>query len=168
MRHRWWKYPAALLIAFLAVVLTVTSGDAGPRHSANPDAEEHEAVLASAYSTTGSCGVERWSVKTGTDADAPEEHQYFQKLEDLKKVDGIEDKVIADHKLNDFLVLQSRVFSVDIRAEMEKAGKQVRTVVFRHDKGFVTILREERADPQFKKDEEGAESDLPPDATLPR
>ncbi len=70
MRHRWWKYPAALLIAFLAVVLTVTSGDAGPRHSANPDAEEHEAVLASAYSTTGSCGVERWSVKTGTDADA--------------------------------------------------------------------------------------------------
>ncbi len=31
---------------------------------------EHEALIANPYATTGNCGVERWSVKTGTDADA--------------------------------------------------------------------------------------------------
>lgn len=34
-----------------------------------PDAE-HEALIATPNASTGSCGVERWSVKTGTDADA--------------------------------------------------------------------------------------------------
>ena len=34
-----------------------------------PDAE-HEALIANPYASSGSCGVERWSVKTGTDADA--------------------------------------------------------------------------------------------------
>ena len=33
-----------------------------------PDAE-HEALVANPYASSGSCGVERWSVKTGTDAD---------------------------------------------------------------------------------------------------
>src|SRR6185312_3368904 len=33
-----------------------------------PDAE-HEALIANPYASSGSCGVERWSVKTGTDAD---------------------------------------------------------------------------------------------------
>jgi hypothetical protein len=70
MRHRWWKYLAALVVAAVAVALTVTAVDAGPRHSASPDAEEHEDVVARAAAVTGSCGVERWSVKTGTDADA--------------------------------------------------------------------------------------------------
>lgn len=32
--------------------------------------KEHEALRAVPYATTGSCGVERWSVKTGTDPDA--------------------------------------------------------------------------------------------------
>lgn len=32
--------------------------------------EEREATVAHPAATTGSCGVERWSVKTGTDADA--------------------------------------------------------------------------------------------------
>ncbi|GAA1221097.1 hypothetical protein GCM10009665_09080 [Kitasatospora nipponensis] len=50
--------------------MTVTAVSAGPRHSEQPDAEEHEDVIANHYSTTGSCGVERWSVKTGTDTDA--------------------------------------------------------------------------------------------------
>ena len=34
------------------------------------DEEDQEAVHSVPLSTTGSCGVERWSVKTGTDADA--------------------------------------------------------------------------------------------------
>lgn len=40
------------------------------RRSGRPDAEETEAVKAVPDASTGSCGVERWSVKTGIDADA--------------------------------------------------------------------------------------------------
>ncbi len=35
-----------------------------------PDEVEHEALIATPDATSGSCGVERWSVKTGTDPDA--------------------------------------------------------------------------------------------------
>ncbi|MEY9968026.1 hypothetical protein ABIA33_006106 [Streptacidiphilus sp. MAP12-16] len=70
MHRRWWKYLAAFVVAAIAVTLTITTVSAGPRHSASPDAEEHEEVVAHAAAVTGSCGVERWSVKTGTDADA--------------------------------------------------------------------------------------------------
>jgi hypothetical protein len=35
----------------------------------HPDAEEHDDVTSAPLAFTGSCGVERWSVKTGTDAD---------------------------------------------------------------------------------------------------
>jgi len=55
-------------VAVLAVATTAVS--AAARHGRQGDAEEHEAVAANARSGTGSCGVERWSVKTGTDADA--------------------------------------------------------------------------------------------------
>jgi hypothetical protein len=62
----------AIVAALLACVLvsTAVTSDAGPRRSPHPDAEEHEEVVAHAGTLTGSCGVERWSVKTGTDADA--------------------------------------------------------------------------------------------------
>ncbi|OLZ70523.1 hypothetical protein AV521_15505 [Streptomyces sp. IMTB 2501] len=70
MHHRRWKYLTALLIAALSIVLSVTAVSAGPRHSPSPDAEEREDVTTNSSATTGSCGVERWSVKTGTDADA--------------------------------------------------------------------------------------------------
>lgn len=45
---------------------------AGDQVRENPtgDEEEREAVVAHPGAVTGSCGVERWSVKTGTDADA--------------------------------------------------------------------------------------------------
>jgi hypothetical protein len=61
-----------ILVALLAcvVVATAVASDAGPRRSPKPDAEEHEEVVKHAGALTGSCGVERWSVKTGTDADA--------------------------------------------------------------------------------------------------
>ncbi|HEX4203641.1 MAG TPA: hypothetical protein VHZ51_05490 [Ktedonobacteraceae bacterium] len=43
-------------------------------HSTAADADseysDHEAVRSNPLSSTGSCGVERWAVKTGTDADA--------------------------------------------------------------------------------------------------
>ncbi|GAA0718190.1 hypothetical protein [Dokdonella soli] len=35
-----------------------------------PDTVEHEALMATPSASSGSCGVERWSVKTGTDPDA--------------------------------------------------------------------------------------------------
>ncbi len=40
------------------------------RENPSGDEEEREATVAHPGSTTASCGVERWSVKTGTDADA--------------------------------------------------------------------------------------------------
>jgi hypothetical protein len=58
---------AALMVGIVGVAVGV---DASWRHSPQPDREETEAVVAHNGSTTGSCGVERWSVKTGTDADA--------------------------------------------------------------------------------------------------
>ena len=70
MRRRWWMYLAALAAAAVAVVLTMSSVSAGPRHSSQPDEEEHESVVVQKNATTGSCGVERWAVKTGTDTDA--------------------------------------------------------------------------------------------------
>ncbi|MCW2948703.1 MAG: hypothetical protein JWR24_5420 [Actinoallomurus sp.] len=62
----------AIFVALLACVVVATAGgsNAGPRRSPKPDAEEHEEVVKHAGALTGSCGVERWSVKTGTDADA--------------------------------------------------------------------------------------------------
>jgi hypothetical protein len=69
MPKNWWKYLAMLAAAVLAVTLSVTVGSAGPRYHSTPDAEEHEEVVAKPAALTGSCGVERWSVKTGTDAD---------------------------------------------------------------------------------------------------
>ena len=63
-----------LSIATIAVALAAFTGaassDAGVRHSPQPDIEEVESVVSAPNSSTGSCGVERWSVKTGTDADA--------------------------------------------------------------------------------------------------
>jgi hypothetical protein len=43
--------------------------NAGLLRGRQPDQEERESVIANPASSTGSCGVERWSVKTGTDAD---------------------------------------------------------------------------------------------------
>lgn len=62
--------PTGLLLA--AALLTGTAGVMGAtwHHPGEPDAEEHEAVVLQPNATTGSCGVERWSVKTGTDADS--------------------------------------------------------------------------------------------------
>jgi len=61
-------------VAVLAVLSgSATAAWAGThqhRRSGEPDAEEVEAVSVAPNSSTGSCGVERWSVKTGTDADA--------------------------------------------------------------------------------------------------
>ncbi|MGH8041769.1 MAG: pre-peptidase C-terminal domain-containing protein [Rudaea sp.] len=54
----------------VALVLTATSAFALEQfNGVEPDAE-HEALIANPYASSGSCGVERWSVKTGTDADA--------------------------------------------------------------------------------------------------
>ncbi|MBO0881669.1 MAG: hypothetical protein J2P17_15270, partial [Mycobacterium sp.] len=39
-------------------------------HPGAEEEEEHEATVAHAGAATGSCGVERWAVKTGTDPDA--------------------------------------------------------------------------------------------------
>jgi len=68
------KRRVVVLGALLAVVLgSATAAWAGVhqhRRSGEPDSEEREAVSVAPNSSTGSCGVERWSVKTGTDADS--------------------------------------------------------------------------------------------------
>jgi hypothetical protein len=60
------------LLLTTAAVLTATAGIIGAtwQHPGQPDEEETEAVVFQPNASTGSCGVERWSVKTGTDADA--------------------------------------------------------------------------------------------------
>jgi hypothetical protein len=63
-------YRILAIVAVVAVALGVAGGvDAALRHGPQPDSEETEPVVANPDSTTGSCGVERWSVKTGTDPD---------------------------------------------------------------------------------------------------
>jgi hypothetical protein len=70
MRPRRLVLAGALVATALAIVgVAAVSVNAAIRHG-HPDAEEHEEVVNNSLSTTGSCGVERWSVKTGTDADA--------------------------------------------------------------------------------------------------
>ena len=102
-------------------------------------------------------------------ADEPlPQHQYFQKFEDLKKVDGLEDgTVLARNGIDGTTVtFSSDTFSVDILAERDETSKQVRTVVRRNKlaagspPGYQTLLREERADPRFeeKKAEDDAEA----------
>src|SRR6266704_4145901 len=71
MRGRWYLHVAWVIAAVVACVfVTVVVVNAGTRRSPHPDAEEQEKVVTNSASSTGSCGVERWSVKTGTDADA--------------------------------------------------------------------------------------------------
>lgn len=63
------------LITVFGVALLVATGSAAwasahqHRHSTPTDTAESEEVRAAPYAATGSCGVRRWSVKTGTDAD---------------------------------------------------------------------------------------------------
>lgn len=61
---------ATVAVALLASGTAAWADTQQHRRSSQPDAEEVEAVVAQPASSTGSCGVERWSVKTGTDADA--------------------------------------------------------------------------------------------------
>lgn len=68
-RRRW--LIIGLVAALCGVVIGVGAAEASThRRSSQPDAEENEEVRAAPNSSTGSCGVERWSIKTGTDADA--------------------------------------------------------------------------------------------------
>ena len=69
MRNRRLLRISIIVAAVLAVSgIAATAVNAGTRNG-HPDAEEHEAIIHNPLASTGSCGVERWSVKTGTDAD---------------------------------------------------------------------------------------------------
>jgi hypothetical protein len=70
MQRRWLVVGVVLVVAAIGSVVTTEAVAGSHRRSSQPDAEEVEAVVAAPNSSTGSCGVERWSVKTGTDADA--------------------------------------------------------------------------------------------------
>jgi hypothetical protein len=65
----WYVLIAAAACVVAAATLTTAAVANSHRRSGQPDAEEVEAVRPAPDSSTGSCGVERWSVKTGTDAD---------------------------------------------------------------------------------------------------
>ena len=61
---------AVIVVATLAIAGLAATGVGAAIREGHPDAEEHEEVTNNPLSSTGSCGVERWAVKTGTDADA--------------------------------------------------------------------------------------------------
>ncbi|MGH8460576.1 MAG: PPC domain-containing protein [Stenotrophobium sp.] len=67
MRSRKLRGLAAVLMAVCACVILGTY--AASTLSRPHDPEERELVAMTPNASTGSCGVERWSVKTGTDAD---------------------------------------------------------------------------------------------------
>ena len=58
-----------VVLAVLAAGILATTAVSAAIREGHPDAEEHEEVTGNSFAATGSCGVERWSVKTGTDAD---------------------------------------------------------------------------------------------------
>jgi Putative Ig domain len=60
---------AVIAAASLAIAGLAATGVSAAIREGHPDAEEHEEVTNNPLSSTGSCGVERWAVKTGTDAD---------------------------------------------------------------------------------------------------
>jgi hypothetical protein len=53
----------------VGLLFVVAAGIAVQAGHLPPDPEEHEQLNATVNASSGSCGVERWSVKTGTDAD---------------------------------------------------------------------------------------------------
>ncbi len=62
---------AGLVPAYAAIQHTQQSQRPASHPSTNADDDnDQEALRSNALSSTGSCGVERWAVKTGTDADA--------------------------------------------------------------------------------------------------
>jgi hypothetical protein len=87
------------------------------------------------------------------------EHQYFTNLEEVKKgVPELTQAILDAHKLAEYARFDSETFSIKVVAKHEGATKQVRFVVRRGEKGFETLLREERADPSFEEEpEEGEE-----------
>ena len=87
-------------------------------------------------------------------------HQYFEKVEDIKKVDGLDDAVIQRNTLTAAAItVASDTFSLDFLAKRDKSYKQVRYVLRRHNQGVTTLLREVRADPRLEGEDEEAPKD---------
>lgn len=60
----------SMVVALVGVTGVASASNPNPFSNwAQPQAE-HEALVVNPYSSSGHCGVERWSVKTGTDPDA--------------------------------------------------------------------------------------------------
>jgi len=95
------------------------------------------------------------------DVDEPlSAHQYFENLEDLKKVDGIDDAVLDRNKtIAQAATFESQTFAIDLMAERDGVTRQVRYIVRRNEKGVRTLLREERDDPTFEEKPKDGEED---------
>jgi hypothetical protein len=61
---------AALILIVCALIAGVGASVSAGSPTPKPDEEEREPLAHNAAAVTASCGVERWSVKTGTDADS--------------------------------------------------------------------------------------------------
>lgn len=59
-----------LILLFLLIVMSGSSSLAPIAHSHQPQPQSDSSEAGDQEALNGSCGVERWSVKTGTDADA--------------------------------------------------------------------------------------------------
>jgi PKD repeat protein len=58
----------SIVVALFGIIGTASASSQSP-HLAQSEVE-HDVLVATPYASSGSCGVERWSVKTGTDPDA--------------------------------------------------------------------------------------------------
>jgi hypothetical protein len=108
-------------------------------------------------------GTEKEGSKTST-TDPPEvdeplpAHQYFEKAEDLKKVEGLDQPVLDRNPVfaaaaADPYAFKSDTFSIDFLAKRDTSYKQVRYVVRRNNQGIQTLLREVRADPRLEEED---------------
>jgi hypothetical protein len=83
------------------------------------------------------------------------EVEVFERVEDLTKVDGITDEILAENRINAGTVtVASNTFSITVFATREELTRQFRIVVRRSPRGFKTLLFEERKDPRYVPPEE--------------
>jgi hypothetical protein len=103
-----------------------------------------------------------------------EQHQVFETVDDLKKVEGIDDQILQRNGISATTVtVQSNTFSIDFLASLERSQgnpvrRQTRYIVRRHDKGIQTLLRERRRDPRYEDEndpEEEEEDEMDEDAS---
>ena len=91
-------------------------------------------------------------------SDEDSEFAAFEKVSDLTKVTGIDSQTLSENGIDgNVATVSSNVFSINVFASRENLTRQFRTIVKRHQKGFLTLLHEERKDPRYMPPEDEEE-----------